>query len=449
MLGRLGFSGRLMAIVLLALIALWAIGVGWLFVTETRDEITRNFYPLPEQVSAIVELLEAEPQARWPAILKAVSSDAIKVTIERARPVPAPGADRLPAAETFLTRYLRALGSREVIATIEPSHLPRWQELRFGQFWLYAHQPVRLAVSLETGGYAVFETRGQITRRLFGVPPGYGVGALGALVGIAAIVAIMREARPLRALVDAVGRFAVDATPKLVPVAGAPELRKLIDAVNDMQMRIAALLKGRTLLLGAISHDLKTYITRLRLRTEELPGDEQRAKAAHDLDDMTALIDDALAIARGAALSERWETVDLRHLLATIAAERDGRVRLRTPADTSGLRVRGDPVALRRLFDNLIDNALRFGTVCEIESARRGNGVATAIDDDGPGIPEHERTAVFEPFYRLDPSRSRATGGSGLGLAIVKQITAAHNGSVAVDASPLNGARVVVTLPSV
>jgi signal transduction histidine kinase len=126
----------------------------------------------------------------------------------------------------------------------------------------------------------------------------------------------------------------------------------------------------------------------------------------------------------------------------------DRPVRFCAAVDAKAVRIEGEPVALRRLFANLIDNALRFGTSCDIALARCGEHLCVSVDDDGPGTPASERQAVLEPFYRLEPSRSRATGGSGLGLAIVKQIAEAHGGSIAIDASPLGGARVTITLPA-
>jgi signal transduction histidine kinase len=228
---------------------------------------------------------------------------------------------------------------------------------------------------------------------------------------------------------------------------GAPEIRKLISAVNDMQSRIAALVKGRTMLLGAISHDLKTYITRLRLRAEGL-DDERRERATRDLEDMTALIDDAIAVARGATVSDRRERVDLMALVRVEAAERPDRsIEIEELAQNTECTVLGDPVALHRVLANLLDNALRHGTRAAVSVDCREQVVAIAVDDDGPGIPDAEREAVFEPFYRLETSRSRTTGGSGLGLAIVRQIVAAHGGTIAIGTSPLGGARLALTLP--
>jgi two-component system, OmpR family, osmolarity sensor histidine kinase EnvZ len=264
---------------------------------------------------------------------------------------------------------------------------------------------------------------------------------------MAAIIAIAREARPLRALSEALGRFTGDAAGPLMEPAGAPEIRKLIVSVNDMQARIFELVRGRTLLLGAVSHDLKTYITRLRLRVEQLPSEDQRDKAARDLDEMTRLLEDALAVARGGFAGKQREAVDLRALLAALVEERQplgGRIR--AELSEQPLRVRAEAVSMRRLFANLIDNALNFAPHCVIR-LRQENGAVVDIDDDGPGIPEHARASVFEPFFRLETSRSRTTGGSGLGLAIVKQIVDAHGGRIELMTSPEGGLRARVVFP--
>ncbi|MDX2204328.1 MAG: ATP-binding protein [Hyphomicrobiaceae bacterium] len=449
MLGRLGFTGRLMVIVLLALLALWAVGIAVLFMRETREEIQARLYPLPEQASAIVDLIDATDPGNRATLLKAVSSERLQVTISSVRPELEAGTERLPLVERFLSRYLHVMAPREVIAVMDRNSRRRLFDWRLGEYWLVTRQPLRFAVSLRTGGYVVFEARELIARRLFGWPPGFGVGVLGALIGIAAILAIAREARPLRQLVSSVGRFTGDNTVDKVKVSGAPEIRKLIVAVNGMQERISELIRGRTLLLGAISHDLKTYITRLRLRVEQLADDTQREKAVRDLDEMTELLESALAVARGSTVSPPRQRLDLAALMDNLASDyrAAGKAVSGSAGRTGPVTVEGEPVALRRLFANLLDNAIRFANRVEIGLAIEGSNAVARIDDDGPGIPEHSHAAVFLPFSRLETSRSRATGGSGLGLAIVKQIAVAHGGDASLGTSPLGGLRVTVTVP--
>jgi two-component system osmolarity sensor histidine kinase EnvZ len=446
-LNRFGFTGRLMAIVLFALIALWSVGVGWVFVSESRDEIIGQLFPLPEQVTGIVELVETVEPSQRPLVLKAVGSENLRVTLAHERPQDSPDTRRMPMVERFLELYLTKLQPREVIAIGNRNGFPRWRDWHLGDYWRNMQRSMRFAVSLRNGDYLVFEALGPIGRRLFGWPPGFGVGVLGSLIGMAAVIAIAREARPLRALSEALGKFTGDAPGPLMEPAGAPEIRSLIVSVNEMRARISELVRGRMLLLGAISHDLKTYITRLRLRVEQLPDEAQRGKAARDLDEMTRLLEDALAVARGGFASAQRERIDLRALLAGIVEDRlPAGAALRAELGDAPLWVSAEPVALRRLFGNLIDNALNFASHCVVR-LRQEREATVFIDDDGPGIPEHARASVFDPFFRLDPSRSRSTGGSGLGLAIVKQIADAHGARIALATSPEGGLRAIVVFP--
>lgn len=448
MLGRLGFAGRLMAIVLFALIALWAAGLGWLFISESRDDLVARLFPLPEQVTGIVELIESVPAAQRDTVLKAVSSDSLHVSISDQRPLANPWTRRMPLVERFLSLYLSVLQPREVVALGYRNALPRWRDWQFGDYWRGVRRQVSFAISLRGGGYVVFEAVGPLARRLFGWPPGFGIGLLGALIGIAAVIAIAREARPLRALGRSLEQFTGDASPHPIKPAGAPEIRKLITAVNDMQARIVELVRGRTLLLGAVSHDLKTYITRLRLRIERLPEPDQRDKAAADLDEMTRLLDDGLAVARGGFATAQSQPLDLVPLLAGLVEDRQQTgAAIRAELGDGPLTIHGEPVAIRRMLVNLIENALRFAPHCTVRLLR-GSSAVIAIDDDGPGIPADARDQVLQPFFRLDSSRSRTTGGSGLGLAIVKQIADAHGARLELSTSPEGGLRVTLALPS-
>lgn len=447
MLGRLGFTGRVLAIVLLALLALMAVGTGLAYVARVRGAVDATPMLLPQRAAAIVEVLESTPPKRRRSALEALSSDTLKVSFRDHAPPPDPNVQRLPAIERVFAREFVEVGGRNVMVLLAPEGVPRWRQLHLGQYWLASREPLKVAIGLSTGGYAVLESRGEIGPRVWGMPAGFTIGALGALVGLAAIVAIMREGRPLRRLAGSVARFADRAVPDPVEPAGAPEIRRLIGAVNEMQERIAGLVKGRTILLGAISHDVKTFLTRLRLRVETIPDAEQRARAVRDLDDMTALVEDAIALARGAAVSERRENVDLAALLRGEIGNRAGASL--TEISPGPVIVRGDAVALRRLFANLVDNALRYGTHAAVTVERAPSAVAVLVDDDGPGIPALERAAVFEPFYRIEGSRSRATGGAGLGLAIARAIAEAHGGKIGAEAAPSGGARIRVLLPMV
>ncbi len=449
MLGRLGFAGRLMAILMLALFVVVAANalIGYLLNRQTGDG--DGWTLLPERAAAVIELVDRADVRQRELVLKAINSETVVATFQTSRPKGEVADQRLPNVEWIVAQFLHSVGKHEVLAFMEPKSDPAPWRVNFGRLQSFSRAPLKIAVSLSDGNWIVFETRVEISPAVFGIPPGFIIGAIGALVGIAALVAISREAKPLRELAASVSSFATSAIPQPVKPRGAPEVAALMTAVNEMQARIAALVKGRTILLGAVSHDLKTYITRLRLRAEGISDPEQYDKATVDLDDMSALIDDAMTIAKGGASPETRERIDLIALLvADIADRADDRISTTQPSLPVPLNVSGDRVALRRLFDNLIDNALRHAGTARVSFQVLPNRVVVVIDDDGPGIPVSERVAVFEPFYRLDPSRSSTTGGSGLGLAIAYQICLAHDGSIRIDASPTGGARLMVILPA-
>lgn len=457
MLTGLNLVGRLIAILLMLLVGLGLAGIGLNWWSRGSDTGNVARPPLPDQIAAIVDVLERGGLARRDLVLRAVNSDDLKVTVTAERP-PASLGRRMPVAEWLIANYLEAMPNRGVEILVRPDSDEENRVLA----WIKGLAPgpglqLRITVPLTTGEFSTFETQGVPVQKVFGLPTGFGVGFLGAILGLMAILAIRREARPLSELSAALMRFSADAKPSPVTPRGAADVRLLIMAVNDMQNRIAALVKGRTIMLGAVSHDLKTYITRLRLRVELLDDDLARTKAVRDLDEMTELIDSAIAVARGGAAVETREPVDLCDVvLREIAPRESARIRFNGGelCNCKSLDVRrdacvvGDAIGLRRVIGNLLDNALRYADHVEVALERTGDAICLTVDDDGPGIPAAEREAIFEPFYRGEPSRSRATGGSGLGLAISRQIVEAHGGSIAATEARGGGARIVVKLPA-
>ncbi|MBX2805360.1 MAG: HAMP domain-containing histidine kinase [Hyphomicrobiales bacterium] len=443
---RLGFVGRIVGIVLLLLLALFGMNNLRLLLIEADKEPDIARFPLPGQAAAIVELLDVLPADQRNQLLQAVGHEKFQVSIVAALPQLDTDGDRLPGLEWLVSQYLDRAPDREVrvvdMGTLENRPLRRL----FENYTPLSQRRISIAIALTAEGYALFEIGGASAQKLLGIPFGFWFGIFGIVFAALALWAIAREARPLRQLARSVTSFGHDGQPRPVMVRGAPEIRRLIDAVNAMEERISALIRGRTIMLGAISHDLKTYITRLQLRIEALPDETQRQKAETDLNSMTRLIDDSIAVAHDTSPGVSHRPVDLAKLLSDdIAIREDDRLTFTLEGDRHGLR--GDETALRRLFGNLIDNALRYGARATIHLAARDGALRVSVDDEGDGVPETDRIAVFEPFYRLDTSRNLASGGSGLGLTIAKQIVEAHGGRIVIGASPQGGARILVTLP--
>ena len=200
-------------------------------------------------------------------------------------------------------------------------------------------------------------------------------------------------------------------------------------------------------MLGAVSHDLRTMLTRLRLRTELIDDEAQRAKAEADLDEMQAMLEGTLAFAKGSVRAEPTGPVDLAALLQTIADEADGEHAV-TYAGPDRFVVAGRATALRRLLTNLVSNAVRYGGGGEIRLEPGADRVEILVDDRGPGIPATDLARVFEPFYRVEASRARSTGGVGLGLAIARTLAREHGGDVDLANRSEGGLRARLTLPA-
>jgi len=258
----------------------------------------------------------------------------------------------------------------------------------------------------------------------------------------------VRETIPLSRLARSVDRFAEAIEPAPVPAGGAREVRALIDAFNRMQSRIAELVRNRTFMLAAISHDLRTYLTRLRLRVEMMPDGDMRERATRDVEGMSVLLDDALTFARTSFAGNRSERVDLVEIIRRECVERSAAGQSITcDLPSTPVHILGEGAALARIVGNLIDNAVKYGGEAAVSLAQLASVAVMVVDDRGPGVPAPERERIFEPFLRLEASRNRDRGGAGLGLAIARHLLHGFGGSIAVEDRPGGGARFRVTLP--
>jgi signal transduction histidine kinase len=448
---RLGFAARLFIIFVTSLVALQVLAVAAFYLQRSRDTDTDLRMPLPDQAAALVELLESMPKSQWPLVLRATSSTDLRVRIAGRPPEGREAAwYEAPVVELILRRYLAALGGREVRVRVEAS-----SELLAGPLEALAWASpgaVEIEVGLKSGETLVVATGGILHLTMFGLPPGFWAGVLGFAVAVVTVLMVRREARPLRDLAQAVDRMTLPGKADPIPDVprGAPEFRALVAAFNRLSDRIAQLLKARMALIGGISHDLRTYATRLRLRAELIGDAQERAKAIHDLDDMKRLLDDSLLAIESGAPVRAQELIEVAPILAREAEDRQRAGAVVTLAVTpaaQGAQLIGDALALRRLFANVTDNALAYGREARIEADVEDGNLVVAIDDKGPGIGAEHREMVFEPFVRLEESRNRRTGGAGLGLAIARNVAETHGGSLVLETAPGGGTRAVIRLP--
>jgi signal transduction histidine kinase len=261
------------------------------------------------------------------------------------------------------------------------------------------------------------------------------------------VLGIRRLTAPLGTLAQAAERLGRDVNAPPLTERGASDVRKALRAFNDMQERIQRFVEDRTRMIAAISHDLRTPITRLRLRAEFVEDPEQQARMLADLDDMETMIHSTLSFAREEANPEPRRDVDLIALLRNICEDTPDVELSIDPAVTEPLLLDAQPVALRRGLCNLIDNALKYGQRARVGLSVSADSITVSVDDDGPGLPEEELERVFLPFYRVEQSRSRDTGGVGLGLAVARTVFRAHGGDVRLATRPEGGLRASVILP--
>ena len=294
--------------------------------------------------------------------------------------------------------------------------------------------------------------------RLPGIPPqppimprepGRLFAALAALVagvGLLTWVAVRIATRPLSRMAEAARALGEDPGRAPMDVRGPTEVAQAAAAFNQMQQRIAEHVTERTRILAAISHDLQTPITRLRLRAELVDDEALRARIQSDLDAMQGLVKEGLAYARSLDERSPSQAIELGPLLQALAQDaHDMGWTVRVAEDAQG-RVIGRPSALRRALWNLIENGVKFGGEVDIALAASADGFELRIRDHGPGLAEDELEKVFEPFYRTESSRNRETGGTGLGLAITRNLLRSQSGEVSLRNHPEGGLEAAVSL---
>lgn len=318
---------------------------------------------------------------------------------------------------------------------------PVFSEAREGSVELYD-----TTVRFPDGYTALF----RITRVSRGAPIPRGLFMNLALLVLVMVVALFVTARsitrPLSELVHAADSVGRDLRQPKLAEKGARELRQAARAFNTMQDRLQRYLDSRSRVLAAMSHDLKTPLTRLRLQVETLEDPATQARFGKQLDEMESMVRGALALFRGLDDAEAFAPVDIDALLTTLQSE-FAEMNTRVSIEGHALRsIAGKPQALRRCLTNLIANAVKFGGRASVV-VEDGAALVVRVRDEGPGIPTEELERVFEPFYRLETSRNRDTGGTGLGLSIARDVAQAHGGALVLRNLPQRGLEATLTLP--
>ncbi|AYD02994.1 ATP-binding protein [Neorhizobium sp. NCHU2750] len=435
---QLGIVARIALIVTIALfLGQMAVVTSYMWQSE-RSPLPP--YAIANRIANIVQLLDDTPENLLPRALAVANVNGFRAEITDTVP---PG-----FVDEFSFTRMRVL-AQSMLDDYRPGITVRAGAVE-GQKEKSNVFTMTFVTQLKSGEFVIFTVSDTTTLRVWNMPIGFLAGFFGIAVALLAILAVARETRPLAQLAQSIDELGNSIEPVEVKERGARELRTLIRAINNMQGRILGLVNNRTLFLGAISHDLKTYLTRFRLRLEIMPASAHKEKAIHDVEAMERLLGDVLLFAsESSSANFEAEAIDLNETVGRCVAEMDPEgSRMQISPAVMPLFVRVPPTALTRVIDNLLSNALRYGDHARISTARHGDSAIVTIEDDGPGIRDEDLALVFEPFFRGEPSRNRAHGGTGLGLAIVKQIVEAQGGSIELsNRSNASGLRAMVRLP--
>lgn len=261
------------------------------------------------------------------------------------------------------------------------------------------------------------------------------------------IHAARRLTRPLQLIEDAVDRVGPDGTLETIPETGSGEVQAAAKALNRLSRQLRGAMESRMRLVAAAGHDLRTPMTRMRLRAEFIEDEAERAKWLSDLEELDMIADSAIRLVREEVGVDGVQVLRLDRLLLDTAAELRAQGHAVETAALPPLQVSAGPIALKRALRNLIVNAATHGGGARVALVRDGRNAVIRIEDDGPGVPPDLIEQIFEPFFRVDQARRKSFPGAGLGMAISREIIERHQGSIAVRNRQPHGLEQVCTLP--
>ena len=417
------------------------------FFTNHEDDDSPGH--LANRISGITEIADAIPRSARPALIASLQSNLFTVDIGEKLPP-----DVAPRSNFSCWAMRRGIEAglndapHQVIVGLSPSKSGAKQGAAAKNGSATPAQLMVIQVQMSDGEWLRFvvDLAGNVAGFPFR-PFAVRVGYASFMVWLLSIWTARRLAAPIAAFAKAADRLGRDADAAPLIENGPRELRMATRAFNQMQDRLQRLIRDRTQMLAAMSHDLRTPLTRMTLRSESIENPKVKGKMLADLEEMTSMIESSLTFAREDFNRETRTLVDLRALIENIcedAVDTGASVSCRI---AEGVDLECRPQALRRAITNLVDNALKYGGAAHLTVLREPGRVVILVDDDGPGIPPEQQEKVFAPFYRLESSRNRETGGAGLGLALVRTIAHGHGGSVVLANRPEGGLRARLELP--
>jgi len=454
-------GGQTILILLVGLVVSHFLGLAIYSLDRKEVVLTTEAVDVAERIVGVVTLLQRLPSEWREDVVRGSDNRAFRVTLSsKATAADIDGSDDVTYEVTqFLQGQLVEWPKDKLLVKFErgPFGQPRPATEATGNYPSSATQPsdtgkfydhLYVSAQLEDGRWLNFI--GAIPRANDFWPGLLGGYILSVAIGVGLLTMwlVARVTAPLSAFAAAAGRLGKDIHAEPLPETGPTEVVQASRAFNEMQKSLQRLIENRTQMLAAISHDLRTPVTMLRLRGELMADGEERAKVIETLDEMESMIASALELAKGTFHDEPQRRVDLSALVASICddmADAGAAIEFDPPDQTL---VPCRRIALKRAFTNLIENAAKYGDVARVQVATLQDAVEVTVDDDGPGIPEDQLDRVFLPFYRIDESRSSDGGGVGLGLSIAQAIVHSHGGTIHAENRSSGGLRMRVWLPN-
>ena len=434
----------------------------WIY-TLDREQAVRAVGGLAaaQRITNLTKLVRETPREGRERIVSGLSDQTFRISLSAQPPAIVPNDDEVAVARAIKEYLVDQLSLRpgqqpRVSASVPDSPIfggggpmmgrsPMMHG--FGGFGgLGGFRDLQVAVPLPDGQWLSFATALPESGSAFSRQFLLSMAIMAIVIFAVSFWAVRRVTAPLAAVSAAAERFGNDLNAQPMPETGTIETRQASRAFNTMQSRLRSLIDNRTRMLAAISHDLRTPLTLLRLRAENVENPQERDKMLASIAEMDSMIGETLQFARDEANTETRRPTDVAALVQSIVddmADAGMPVKME-PAEPIVYDCRPD--ALKRAIRNLLDNAVKYGKAANVAIQSTPKKINIIIDDEGNGIPEDELSRVFDPFYRVEESRNRETGGVGLGLAITQSIVQAHHGEIILSNRPTGGLRAQLEL---
>ena len=426
-----GLYARALLIMIVPMVVLQSV-VAFVFMERHWNTVTQHLSAaVVQDIASLIDIYNDYPQDKDHSVLRRIAQQRLNMVVDFL-----PSGDLpLPGPKPFFSLLDESLSRQLGRQIARPFWIDTVGNSNLVEIRIQLNDAVMRVFALRSAAYA---SNSEIF--LFWM-----VGTSSILL-IVAVLFLRNQIRPILRLADAAESFGKGREPSNFRPRGAREVRRAAQAFIEMKIRIERAMEQRTAMLAGVSHDLRTILTRFKLELALIGDSPEVDGMRRDVDEMSGMLEDYLAFARGDG-GENAQPTDMTKALEELRsdAERNGH---NATVQFRGLPVvTVKPAAYKRCLGNLVSNAARYANSIAITGVRDHRYLTVTIDDDGPGIPSAKREEVFKPFLRLDDSRNQDEGGTGLGLAIARDIARSHGGDIMLGDSPMGGLRATVRIP--